>query len=174
MTQATGNEGASASPRRRWLRIALLISLALNVLFLGVVVGAGWMHWRDEGRARTFSFSRGLDHLIKDMPADRRPIAQSALDRYRNEVRPRWREVGEARRAAFEAMRAEPFNEDQVKAAFDRLDAIRESQRKLMGTITFDLMRQLTPEERRAFLKALRQRRPPPPPRPDEARRNRP
>lgn len=172
MTQADGN--GSVTPRRRWTRIALLISVALNVLFLGVVVGAGWIHWRDDGRARSFSFSRGVDQLIKDMPADRKPIAQSALDRYRSDVRPQWREVGEARRAAFEALRAEPFNEEQVKAAFDRLDALRESQRKLMGTITFDLMRQLTPEERRTFLQALRQRRPPPPPRPDEAKSNRP
>lgn len=171
MTQADGNE--SAAPRRRWTRIALLISVALNVLFLGVVVGAGWMHWQDDGRARSFSFSRGVEKLIKDMPADRKPIAQSALDRYRNDVRPRWREVGEARRAAFEALRAEPFNEDQAKAALDRLDTLRESQRELMGTITFDLMRQLTPEERRTFLQALRQRRSPPQPRPDEAKPNR-
>jgi len=172
VTQADSN--GSVTPRRRWTRIALLISVALNVLFLGVVVGAGWIHWRDDGRGRSFSFSRGVDQLIKGMPADRKPIAQSALDRYRNDVRPQWREVGEARRAAFEALRAEPFNEEQVKAAFDRLDALRESQRKLMGTITFDLMRQLTPEERRTFLQALRQRRPPPPPRPDEAKPSRP
>lgn len=166
MTQAEDGKGIGDGPPARrwgWPRIVLISSLALNVLFIGAVVGAGWMHWRDGPDHRRFSFSRGLEQLIQEMPADRKPIAQSVLDKYETEVRPRWKETREARREAFEALRAEPFDEAKAREAFDRVNEVRDNQRQRMGVLTFDLMRQLTPEERHIFLESMRtpRRRPP-------------
>lgn len=164
MTQAeAGQDNANAPRTGRWQRIALILSLALNVLFLGAVVGAGWMYWHDGPGHRRFSFSRGVEQLIQEMPADRKPIGRVILKRYEADVRPRWKEVGEARRQAFEALRAEPFNESRAQQSFERMNEIREVQLERMGRLTFELMRQLTPGERRIFLQALRRPRKPPP-----------
>lgn len=100
----------SAGPSSRGLRLALVASLALNVLFVGLAVGAA-LNWRsDGGPPRSYDLSVGpLGRALE--PEDRRAIAQALRDRAR--IRPPSRSDREAMaREVVRLLREDPFDLD--------------------------------------------------------------
>lgn len=144
----------------RWAMIVLIVSLALNLLVLGLVAGAFWRFhfWHRPG------LSANVLGYVTTLPPERRKELWGRSRDARKEIRPLRKEVRDARDEVFTALGADPFDKERLVAAQARLlkadMQARGAAQKLFAEIAADM----TPEERRAFLKWREGRRPPPPP----------
>lgn len=155
--QATAPESGR---RRRWPRVLLVLSLALNLLFVGLVAGALWVHWQGGwGGPRHHAFVASVRRLMKELPEDRRKTTQEILSRHRAELRPLRRAAHKARHAAFEAAKADPFDADRLGERLEQMQGAEARMRKAMAALALDLMKSLTVEERRLFLRTMMRKR---------------
>lgn len=150
------------APRRsgRWLAVALVISVGLNLLVAGFVAGALLSREARDGRPAPAALARDLGlgpYVAALSPSDRRAIgravraeirAQGAPDRGRIEIRRSFAGV-------LAALRAEPFDEgalaDLLAAQVERA----ESRRRLGQEAFVAQLAEMTPQERRAFADRL-------------------
>ena len=146
---------AAANPKsRRWLWVALIVSLALNLLFIGVTVGAFLMGgpW---GPPRHRVMAAAMNEVVRSMPDERRKAARKLLDRIRPEIRSLRRQVRKARRATVMAFRSDPFDEAAFKQAAGELEKAEMNLRVAKTAIAVQLGEHLTAEERRQFLRTV-------------------
>lgn len=135
------------SPRR--LRVALVLSLAFNLLFVGLAVGAV-LNWRsDGGPPRSFDLSSSpLGRALE--PEDRRAIAEALRDR--SPVRPPSRSERSAlTQSIVDVLREDPFDVERftelLNGQMNRGQEIQEAaQSILVGRIA-----ELSPQERLDF-----------------------
>lgn len=142
---------------QRSLTIALFVSLAVNLFAIGAVVG---------GLVIGVRMSEGRESAMRPGPP---PIfsAASALpearqDAYREALRGEAREVrrslmraGEARRAAWGDIAAEPYDPAAVRQALTEAQAIEAQARSRLESRIVDFAADLSPEERQALAQAL-------------------
>jgi uncharacterized membrane protein len=141
----------------RWMWIVLVLSLALNLLVAGAAAGALW-HVRDYHRAP----HRGLDGMsryLASLPADRREEIAALLEDDRAKSRSLRRLAREKRREAARAFEAEPFDAVRLEAAARDASEARIALWRQREVLLSKLAGKLTAEERRAYLKSLRDRR---------------
>jgi uncharacterized membrane protein len=141
--------------RRRWLTLALLASIGLNLVFLGLAAGTA-LH--------------GPPH--RDGPEGRWGPVAALPDPYRHDLmramrdeRDSWigrREAMRGQRAAMgAALTAEPFDPEAVRAALKRE---RDTGAELMrrgSDMLLDQIRRMSPADRAAYAEALTRERPP-------------
>ena len=145
----------AANPKsRRWLWVTLIISLALNLLFIGVTVGAFLMGgpW---GPPRHRVMAAAMNEVVRSMPDERRKAARELLDRIGPEIRSLRRQVRKARRATVKAFRSDPFDEAAFKQAADEVESAEMKLREAKTAIAVQLGEHLTAEERRQFLRTV-------------------
>lgn len=148
-TQAAAPAPVSPPPSRG-IKIALAVSVALNLAVVGFAVGAwlGGGH-RDMPRDLSFGpFSEALDD------SDRRAIRRSLLDR-----------VGEFRtdraeaRAEFETLlvtlRADPFDAGAIKAALAAIEARNAERLELGRDLIETRLIEMSADDRRRFADRL-------------------
>ena len=138
---------------RRGLRIALILSLALNLLIVGALLGLALVG-RGPGGPRGFEL--GLGPLVQALePADRRALAGSLRDR------PGVRELRPQRREALleeltRALLAEPFDRAGLEAVLDaQAQRTRDGMAVARG-VFLDRLEAMTAAERRAYAERLR------------------
>ena len=132
-------------------RIALLASLALNALFIGVFVSAFVRHGGGPP-ARNSNGINGLGAYVQTLPADRsRDISRRSNDK-RQAIGGLRREVRAARDEAFATLSADPFDQERFVAAQKRLIEVEHRQRLGQLEILADIASAMTADERRAFL----------------------
>ena len=115
MTQKTPNP--APKPMRRtpiWLRVVLLVSLALNLLVVGVVAG----HFlRDDPKGRVPRVDRMQAPMTFALShEDRRAIGKALRQEYRDN-RPSREEVVAEYQGVIAALRADPFQPELVAGA---------------------------------------------------------
>jgi uncharacterized membrane protein len=140
-------------------RTLLFVSVAFNLLVVGVLAGAYGAGVRVQRDAPEAAVTRmpGVRAFIRAMPSE------EARAKMRSELADSWvesrtarRAATQARREAFDAAAAEPYDVERVRAAFARL---READQAAIAVIHDDVVEafgQLTPVERRAAIEALR------------------
>ncbi len=105
-------EAAKPPTPGRWIRVALVLSLGLNLLIVGLAAGAAWRHGGDRG-GRDFGFGPLTEALSF---TDRKALRDTFLERH-----PDARAERRAMRADFEALtkvlRADPFDPAALEAA---------------------------------------------------------
>ncbi len=148
-TQNTAPVQSPAAPRG--VKIALAVSVALNLAVAGLAVGAWLGDGPHKGMPRDMSFgpfSEALDD------ADRRAIRRALLERVGE-----FREQREAARTEFEALlaslRADPFDPAALKAALAALEARNAERLELGRTLIETRLIEMSPEERAAFADRL-------------------
>lgn len=155
---------------QRSLTVALFVSLAVNLFAIGAVVG---------GLVIGVRMSEGRESAMRPGPP---PIfsAASALpearqDAYREALRSEAREVrrslmraGEARRAAWGEIAADPYDPAAVRRALTEAQGIEAEARSRLESRVVDFAADLNPEERQALAEALSR-----PPRRHEGREGR-
>ena len=143
------------SGKRRWLWPLLIVSLALNLLFVGVVVGRIWIHG---GRpvAHERIFTGAIERLMKDLPEAKRQTASELLAHHREQVRTLRKQIRDARSAARDAVLSEPYDEDRVAKALARFREIRAGQHQSMHDMIMALLKGLSLEERKQLLHHIR------------------
>jgi uncharacterized membrane protein len=141
------------SPARRvprWVWALLVLSLALNLLILGVVGGSLWAvrrggYWDAPlFMERTHRFMRGLSD-------DRRTLIRGVFAEYKPQLQPYWREVRMSR-VALGRLIEQDYAPEAFDAAltdmFEKEARARQASRPMVAA----MLKLLRPEERRHFL----------------------
>lgn len=148
----TDTDPSAATPRRwpRWKGVLLVVSLALNLLVIGIVATAAVRHRLAPPpgvtQATVLSFARTLpDPRRRDLWETTR-TERLALRPYRTELR-------RAREELRKALSAEPFDAATFQAAHAQLLAAEEGARKTAHVLFEKMALGMTPDERRAFVR---------------------
>ncbi len=152
-------DSSSASPRRRWVAVALFASIALNLFFAGLLVGRPMFGGPDHARGA------GGPPATNMMPSPRMFISilgpqegRKVLRELRSEVpdlRQKFKAIRVQHTAVVEAMRAEPYDPQALADAFE---AVRDAHVDLTSSIQTPLTRMLanlSPEQRDKFADAF-------------------
>jgi uncharacterized membrane protein len=151
---------APVATRSKWLKAALIASLALNVLVIGAVAGAAW-RFRSPGFANAQFGPANIMSYLSDLPAERRTLLWNETTEPRRALGPLRRAVRAARRDAYMALSAEPFQPTRYLDAQTRFTDTQRDQQLAAAKLFADVAGRLTPDERRAFIR-WRDRRVPP------------
>ena len=143
------------------LRTALFVSIAANILLVGVIGGAAISNARHERVAAQAAVARApnVRAVLEAVPAERRKLVRDRIVAAWREGRPARLEARRARIAAFETASAESYDAAAVKAAFARS---READAKVAAQLQdmiADALTELSVEERQAVIRQLAQRR---------------
>ena len=116
---------------RSW-RWALVASLALNLLLLGVI--GTWL-WRSDSR----SDPSALAEAVATLPEPDRTALGHLLDQRRAEAEAIWNDLRQLRAAANEALSADPYDPDKAAAALAAMrDKFKELRDVVQGTVLRD------------------------------------
>ncbi|MGQ0532532.1 MAG: periplasmic heavy metal sensor [Caulobacteraceae bacterium] len=140
-------------------RTLLFISLALNLLFIGAVAGAagaGVRIEREASRAAVVERMPGPRAFLRALPPETRAIMRRELADSWDGSREARRTALQARRDAFAAAATEPYDAARVRAAFERLRAADQAAIAVFHDNVVEAFGELSPEQRREALDALR------------------
>jgi uncharacterized membrane protein len=142
----TSDNAAGKPPAGRKLRLALMASLALNVLIVGVV--AGTLLWpRHHGWKR--EAYKGFAGFARTLPAERSEAIGRAIDTNRAVLAPLRKAERETRDAARNVLLTEPFDVEKLKAAMARAAEADAKEKATKYELFAEMAAALTPEERR-------------------------
>jgi len=136
--------------------IALVISLGLN-LFLGGMMAARWMR-EPPGGAPMGRPHLHFDGLREALGPEARDVIDQVQAKHSDGVRQKFRAAMAARRAATEALTAEPFEADKARQAHDELLEKEMAARHAMHEALVELAAGLPAEQRAKLGKAMRKR----------------
>jgi uncharacterized membrane protein len=147
--------------RRRLVWVALALSLALNVFFIG---GAVWtrMHVRHGPGGPPFGPPphERIEAVARDLSLD--AAQRGAFERFIRETRQETKQVREANQklgdAAWEEMAKPQPDEDLLRRLFDEISANRREYQTGMTRSLQDFLGTLSPEQRRHFVELARDR----------------
>ena len=147
MTQAVAMMARQAGRAPRWLWAALFTSLAINLVVVGLVVGAVWRLREPPGPGVMPS----LLGYTTTLPTERRTQLWAEAAAERAQLRPLRRAVRTARDAAVNALAAEPYDRQQFVAAQQQQAEADTRARRAMQELYLKIADGLTPEERQGF-----------------------
>jgi len=151
------DNAANGQKKRRWLWPLLIISLGLNLLFVGLVAGRIWTHnFGGHHAARNHILAGAVESVIKDLPEAKRQDASALLERYRASVEPLRKQIREARRAAKSAVLAEPYDAEKVAQALGRLRDIKTGMHHSLHSMMMGIMKDLTLKQRQEMVNRIR------------------
>ena len=143
--------------RRRWRSILLIVSLALNLFLVGLLAGGRLADWRHPDPVAGGVFGPGaVSRLMRELPESVRVDARQLFIERRPEIRRRMRALGDARRDAYHALTAEPFDQ---QAFADAMAVVRERTLNLQESVQavlIDLSDDLDAETRERLANAAR------------------
>jgi uncharacterized membrane protein len=140
-------------PPARWLKLAFFLSLALNLATLGVVGGAMLHGPRDQMRpmGRDLGFGPFTEALS---PEDREALARAFRDRGGSQ-----RDIRRDFRAEFgnllTALRADPFDPDQIRGVFERMQLRGQERMQLGQQLLADRILNMSSDARARFADRL-------------------
>lgn len=140
---------------KRRLRTALLCSLAVNLLGVGLIAGAIIAGPHHGGRGEF-----GLKGFSHTLPKDRGDVLRQSFE----QQRPKFRELREAartaRREATGVLVAEPYDKAKLSASIAKIDEAESKLRVLVSDYFIDTAEKLTPEERAQLAEWWKKRQP--------------
>lgn len=146
----------SSTPRAsRWKTWALVASLAVNLLIVGLVVGAGLRGGPDRGHYKP---SEGADFrsITQALPEKARgDLRKSVLGRD-GTMRERRQRSADLRRDLILVLEAETFNPGALETLFTEQRTVLGDLAKDGHTLLLETISQMTPEERATFAENLR------------------
>lgn len=150
MTDQTPPSAASV-PTARWLKPALIVSVALNLAVAGLVLGAWLGDGPRRGMPRDMSFGPFSEALSDH---DRRELRKALMDRAGE-----FRTSRDAARAEFEtllaALRADPFDPNAMKSALAAIETRNAERLQLGRSLIETRLIQMSAEDREAFADRL-------------------
>ena len=136
--------------RSRWPKILLIMSLAINVIVIGLF--AGHMIQREPQ-------VRGVDNqinwIIKLVPEARRDTTKAHFREIRDDVRATYMQRGEHLSAIATAIKSEPFETTGLAAALQARRDGSQARQELVQAHLVELLAGFTPEERAEFARNL-------------------
>jgi uncharacterized membrane protein len=138
-------------------RTLLFISVAINLLIAGTVIGAYASGVRVE-RAASATATRlpGPRAMMAALPQEARAKVRDQVARAWAQTRTLRQQAAQARRDAFDAAATDPFDTARVRAAFARVRSSDDAALAEFHNNMIDAFAQMPPEERRRAINALR------------------
>jgi len=143
----------SMRPAPRWMMPILVASLALNLVVIGAI---GSLLWRGHAESTTPLGRRVVPNIVGyavTLPPERVSELERLTKGEWQNVRPLRRALMEARAEVNKALTAEPFERERFLAAQARLAAADVASREAAFKLHTAISMNLTPEERRGFLR---------------------
>jgi len=138
-------------------RTLLFVSVAINLLIAGAVVGAYTSGVRVE-RAASAAATRlpGPRAMMAALPQETRAKVRDQVARTWVQTRTLRQQAAQARRDAFDAAATDPFDAARVRAAFARVRSSDDAALAEFHNNMIDAFAQMSPGERRRAINALR------------------
>ncbi|MEO1919533.1 MAG: periplasmic heavy metal sensor [Paracoccaceae bacterium] len=137
----------------RWIKIALILSLAINLGVVGILGGAALR--APEARRNNVEAPEGVAMLARAMPQSHQRELRENLRTQRDELRSDRQELKNLRGRFITSLRAEPFDINAVRDVFA-------SQRTVLDQLTasghdsvIDQIEKMTPQERALYIRRL-------------------
>jgi uncharacterized membrane protein len=141
------------------IKILIGISLLLNVLLIGVVIGSiSHRLFRED-----FPRRRPPELAIKLAP-DKEKLFFDSMERVHLENREVRKQIDEARERVLATLKAPEFDETAYQVEAAKLDKLHGLMMQRFAGATKDLAKRFNQEERKALAEFLRRPPPPPPP----------
>ncbi|MBS0386497.1 MAG: periplasmic heavy metal sensor [Proteobacteria bacterium] len=137
-------------------RTLLFVSVAFNLLIVGAAVGALGAGVRLERQPAIGARFPAPREFMAALPPETQAKVREELVRTWVQIRPLRQQAAQARREAFDAAATEPFDAARVRAAFARVRATDEAALAAFHENVIAAFAQMTPEERRRAIVALR------------------
>ena len=146
-------DGPGAIIRRtpRWMWVLLILSLALNLMVLGIVCGSLWAVRHGGLWDAPIALERS-QRFMQGLPQERRGEIKSIFFGHKPAMVPFWREVRQARLAIGTLIKRGTYTEAELNLAMDDLFKKEMAARQAAKPMVSDMMAQLKPDERLHFL----------------------
>ena len=140
----------------RTARTVFVISIILNVLMLGVILGQS---------PRRFTLSpmrqQRLEQALKNLPEAEQNRLRERFQKLRAAADPLFGQIRQAEDQAVDLLGRETFDETAYDSQVNKINEMRQSMTKQLAQVVKDATKDLSAAERRHFADLLR--RPPPP-----------
>lgn len=142
---------------RRWVKIALAVSLALNLAVIGMVAGTALGAGGTGARGGEHQALRalGLSPFVRALPRPHRDAVRRRIETSGVNLREERRAIGRSLRAVEAALRAEPFDRAAVEAAFARSRGVVASLHEIGHGALLDQIETMDAAERAALADGL-------------------
>lgn len=148
---------AQNKPRmRRSVRILLIVSLALNLVIIGLVGGAFLGHGGKDKRSH-MSFDGPGSPIVRALSReDRRAMGRSIREAYRAQVSDRGADTARYQ-ALVSALAADPYDPEAVKLAREMLDEANWGRRQIAHDIWLKNVDAMSIEQRQDYADRIRE-----------------
>lgn len=151
-TELKSAEPEKPKSKRSWGKIILALSLAINLLFVGAIVGAGWMrHKGGPGWGGPQNFAQ---RLLRDLPSEKQKYITDLLKNHRQTLGPKFEQLRAQKREFKKVLRVEPFDVGNVRLAAEKLHLSRQKLGADRTELLIKVLQQLTPDERQKMLES--------------------
>lgn len=144
---------AAPTPKRRtprWMWVLLILSLALNLLIIGVICGSLWAVRRG-GFWDAPLFLERTHRFMRGLPEERRAQLRGIFEQSKAQLHPYWHDVRLAR-VAIGKLVSEGYTPEQFDAALNDLLQKEARARDAARPMIAAMLNALQPSERRHFL----------------------
>lgn len=140
----------------RW-KVAIAVSLALNLFLVGLVVGSLLIGARLLGERSEFRRGRGSDlaAAFQALPEARRQALRDIMRAQALDAAPDLREAAGARREAMRLIAAEPYDAAAVTQALERARLADGRARARIDATLASRLTELSPQERAVFARVM-------------------
>ncbi len=157
MTAGQKEDPSTGAPRkRRWLIPLVIVSVGLNLLFVGLVAGRMWAGFHGPPGSPHRIVTRAVEKFSAKLRGPQKKHARELLDRQREGNKALGKKLRKARKDAKAAALAVTYDEGKLAAALKRLREIRTSQHQAMHEMVLELLKDLSLEERKILLRYVR------------------
>jgi uncharacterized membrane protein len=134
----------------RWPRWILFVSLALNLFFVGAWAAFAWRHYASE-RHRPWTPATRIERLAAALPSADADKLRSEFRAHQGDVEAAVTAYRQAQRRTREALRADPFNIDTLRAEMAGARAARGKLDATLQDVIATATATMTPEGRRSL-----------------------
>ena len=142
--------------RNKLILIALLASIAINLVFVG---GIGY-RTSSVRESLPRPFPPNIGWVVRDLSEERRAELEPLLEQSYQEIRPMRREMFEAQRRVNELMASTDFGSAALEQAFTELRTVNDRYQTLSHQQTISLLGELTEAERQMAQEFVQRRGP--------------
>lgn len=152
MTDQTMNTGGGSLPG--WMKMALVVSLMLNVAVIGLFIGA---NMKSDGK-REGGANQQIQWILKLVPDDRKDFTKEKFEDKRDELRRTRADRAKQMKAIVAAIRAEPFSPEALEYAMRLRREAGDERRKIVHTQLIAVLGEFSQNERGEFANRLEER----------------
>ena len=139
----------------RWLGIALVASLCLNLIVAGAVASSYWSLRRsgEGGGGRAEGGGANFGRFAQTLPAERRAAVRTVAAEARKSIAPLRQQARLAREDVNRIIAAEAFDKEKLAAAHLAEIEAEAAVRKAVSRVVVEVVSELTPQERVSFVR---------------------